>query len=79
MLNISSTPRSRAEQELRTVNLQLMRVIQYAHCWHDIAKAADAMFHARLIWQSTYKEIFEQKSEGGAPTAPATPEQGARP
>lgn len=61
-MNLAMTQQDVRKNELRTVNLQLMNVIKHAGCWHDIREAADAMFHARLIWDSIYKE--EQKSEG---------------
>lgn len=72
MRNLTQTPQDKARMELNTVNLQLMRVIEHATRWHEIAKAADAMFHARLVWERCYKELFEQKDEGAAPPASGT-------
>lgn len=67
MRNLTQTPQDKARMELNTVNLQLMWIIEHATRWHEIAKAADAMFHARLVWERCYKDLFEQQAEGGAP------------
>jgi hypothetical protein len=73
MMNLARTPRDNALRELNNVNLQLMKVISTAQRWHDIRLAADAMFHARLIWDSCYRELFEQKAEGVGGQAPDAP------
>jgi hypothetical protein len=65
-LNISDSPQRRAEGEWRTVNLQLLKAIHTAQCWHDVKLAADALFHARLIFDSTYRDLFETPCESGA-------------
>jgi hypothetical protein len=54
------------ENEMRFVAVQLIEEIIRANCWHDIKRAADALFHARLVWEPFDKECrrFEEENLG---------------
>ena len=56
------------QNELRSVNVQLIHVIKKARCWADIVDASDAMFHARMIWEPYNAECLSHEglnTEGG--------------
>ena len=68
--NISDTPQRIALNRWHIVESQLVKAIQRGECWHDIQMAAGAMFHARLIFDSTFRYLFEQQQESGGASAP---------
>ena len=61
---MNSANRNSSLNELHTVQAILVDAIRYAQTWHEIHKAADALFHARLVWKMLYGE--EPSSEGAA-------------
>lgn len=49
------------KRELRSVMLQILKHIRSSHTWSDVKAGADAMFHARLVWDR-YNEACERDS-----------------
>ena len=51
--------------DMRFVSLQLLEEIATAENWHHIAKATEALFHARMHWKSMQRERKQFEVENG--------------
>ena len=54
------------ERDRSRVSGLILDEIQRAQCWHDIDRAAGALFHMNLIWKSLDDEcrLHENENEG---------------